>query len=182
MKNVIAGFLFLLLSVSASFAGQSVVYEVISTKTGGANGQDPWTFNAASFTQLNLVAPGASCGSCFGVSFFPSERFNPAKRVMMEFAFYDANCGSTVPCTSATQVRLISFYYDQGTPVYNRTWPAKSKNPNGNPSHVGVDVTAQWNAYMAGIPATAFPSQGFTFIPEVVGNGSIYMARIVVEY
>lgn len=182
MKRALFGLLALIFLSAPASAGQIVVYEVISTKTGGPNGQDPWAFNTGSFTQLNLVAPGASCGSCFGVSIYPTERLSPAKRVMMTFAFYDAICGSSVPCTSGTQVRLISFYWNQGTPVYNRTWPAATKHPSGNPSHVGVDVTAQWNAYMAAMPDSAFPSGGFTFIPEVVGSGSIYMARIIVEY
>lgn len=175
MIRIVLTLLAIILGFAPTRAEQISVYEVISARQ---RFTDAIAFSSSTWTELVDAASGVTCYSCFGqVLFMSTERLAPARRVVFSWGFYDN--------TGTTQVRLVSFYVDaSGNRVYNRTWPISVKIPCCNPSPPFVDVTAQWNAYFASLPIMTGGANlnGVMFLVEVLGSGSIFMSRIIVDY
>lgn len=182
-RSILIGLVALIFSAGLGLAGQPIVFDVIPTQT-GAKGSDPFTFKEKDFTTLHSATPYGSCFTCFTTALHPSEKPDRVKKATFDFAFFDASCpagnAGAPDCQGSVEVRFVSYYFAEDEQrIWDRTWPTVKKKPHTNPSFISVDVTDQWNAYMQGMP---FVPKLIGILPEVKGTGSMYLARIYLEF
>jgi len=120
-----------------------------------------------------IPTPDAACFSCFMAPFASNDGMRPAKSAFISFAVLGQ--------TSNTRVRLVSFYFNYNTNqnVSDNTWCDQAPDQLNAPRIRVCDITTKWNAIWAD---PFLRAQQHQFYYEVIGTGSIYMARMLIDY